>query len=120
MQRNLIASNSLRDSNRGIAMRGLNQVIRRREARTASWDGEGPGSASSFGRRFGRPPIMIKYTLPVLDALGFKREDVILSLEMRMKCGIGKRGRSNIGNKYVCTDGPVFTCEELKTLPAEY
>jgi NAD(P)H-flavin reductase len=66
------------------------------------------------------PPIMIKYTLPVLDALGFKKEDVILSLEMRMKCGIGKCGRCNIGNKYVCTDGPVFTCEELKALPAEY
>jgi NAD(P)H-flavin reductase len=39
---------------------------------------------------------------------------------MRMKCGIGKCGRCNIGSKYVCKDGPVFTREELKALPAEY
>jgi NAD(P)H-flavin reductase len=39
---------------------------------------------------------------------------------MRMKCGIGKCGRCNIGGKYVCKDGPVFTREELRALPAEY
>jgi sulfhydrogenase subunit gamma (sulfur reductase) len=66
------------------------------------------------------PPIMIKFTLLTLAKLGFSDDAIILSLEMRMKCGIGKCGRCNIGNKYVCKDGPVFTREELKALPAEY
>jgi NAD(P)H-flavin reductase len=66
------------------------------------------------------PPIMLKFTLPALTTLGFPDNAVILSLEMRMKCGIGKCGRCNIGGKYVCRDGPVFTYAELKELPAEY
>lgn len=66
------------------------------------------------------PPVMIRYTLPVLLKLGFPGEDIILSLENRMKCGIGKCGRCNIGPKYVCLDGPVFTSLELAGLPAEY
>lgn len=66
------------------------------------------------------PPIMIKFTLPVLDDLGFAPESIFLSLEMRMKCGIGKCGRCNIGHKYVCKDGPVFSFAELQRLPNEY
>jgi NAD(P)H-flavin reductase len=62
------------------------------------------------------PPIMIKYTSPVLQELGFKDEQVFLSLEMRMKCGIGKCGRCNLGSKFVCIDGPVFSQAELKEL----
>ncbi len=66
------------------------------------------------------PPIMIKFTQPVLEKLGFPPERIILSLEMRMKCGIGICGRCNIGDQYVCKDGPVFSLAELKELPAEY
>lgn len=66
------------------------------------------------------PPIMIKFTIPVLIELGFSKDDIILSLEMRMKCGIGKCGRCNIGSKYVCVDGPVFSYSQLETLPTEY
>jgi NAD(P)H-flavin reductase len=66
------------------------------------------------------PPIMIKFTLPVLTELGFPPERIISSLEMRMKCGIGICGRCNIGTEYVCKDGPVFTLEQLAGLPAEY
>lgn len=66
------------------------------------------------------PPIMLRFTNPVLLGLGFKKEDIILSLENRMKCGIGKCGRCNVGSKYVCVDGPVFTYAELEHLPAEY
>jgi sulfhydrogenase subunit gamma (sulfur reductase) len=66
------------------------------------------------------PPIMIKFTLPVLTELGFPPERIITSLEMRMKCGIGMCGRCNIGTEYVCKDGPVFTLEKLSTLPGEY
>lgn len=66
------------------------------------------------------PPIMIKFTQPVLEKLGFPPEKIILSLEMRMKCGIGKCGRCNIGDHYVCKDGPVFSLAQLKQLPPEY
>lgn len=66
------------------------------------------------------PPIMIRFTIPILLELGFQKEDIILSLENRMKCGIGKCGRCNIGPKYVCVNGPVFTYAELEQLPAEY
>jgi sulfhydrogenase subunit gamma (sulfur reductase) len=66
------------------------------------------------------PPIMIKTTIAVLEELKFKDEQILNSLEMRMKCGIGKCGRCNIGNKYVCIDGPVFSLAELKKLPNEY
>ncbi len=66
------------------------------------------------------PPVMIKFTMPELEALGFKPDQIIMSLENRMKCGIGMCGRCNVGNKYVCKDGPVFTKEELNQLPNEY
>ncbi len=66
------------------------------------------------------PPIMIKTTIAVLEELKFKDEQILNSLEMRMKCGIGKCGRCNIGDKYVCVDGPVFSLAELKQMPNEY
>lgn len=66
------------------------------------------------------PPIMIKFTLPVLTGLGFPPERIITSLEMRMKCGIGMCGRCNIGTEYVCKDGPVFSLTQLAALPNEY
>ena len=66
------------------------------------------------------PPIMIKFTLPVLDKLGFAPDAVYTTLENRMKCGVGKCGRCNIGPVYVCKDGPVFTAAQLAELPAEF
>ena len=66
------------------------------------------------------PPIMIKFTLPVLTDAGYPSERIISSLEMRMKCGIGICGRCNIGTEYVCKDGPVFTLGQLSKLPNEY
>lgn len=65
------------------------------------------------------PPAMIQFTLPVLKELGFGDEQIYLSLEMRMKCGIGKCGRCNVGSRYVCSDGPVFSQAELAGLTAE-
>jgi sulfhydrogenase subunit gamma (sulfur reductase) len=65
------------------------------------------------------PPAMIQFTLPVLKQLGFGDESVFLSLEMRMKCGIGKCGRCNLGSKYICSDGPVFSQAELLGLTGE-
>lgn len=66
------------------------------------------------------PPIMIKFTLSGLIELGFSKSQVYTTMEMRMKCGVGKCGRCNIGNKYICKDGPVFRCDELDELPDEY
>ncbi len=78
-----------------------------------------PSSANAYAIVCG-PPIMLKFTIPVLQQLGFTPERIINSLEMRMKCGIGKCGRCNIGNKYVCKDGPVFTLKQLQEMPTEY
>ena len=66
------------------------------------------------------PPIMIKFTIKALLEMGFQPSNIITTLEMRMKCGLGKCGRCNIGPYYVCKDGPVFTYEELQTMPEEY
>jgi len=66
------------------------------------------------------PPIMIKYVMEGLTRLGFRPDQIITTLEMRMKCGIGKCGRCNIGRHYVCIDGPVFSYEQLLAMPREY
>lgn len=78
-----------------------------------------PAAANSVAVVCG-PPIMIKYTLPVLERLGFSSDSIYTTLENRMKCGIGKCGRCNIGPVYVCKDGPVFTATELAALPPEF
>ena len=66
------------------------------------------------------PPIMIKFTFPVLEKLGFKDENIYTTLENRMKCGIGKCGRCNVGPMFVCKDGPVFSKVQLNALPPEF
>jgi len=59
--------------------------------------------------------------LPTPHFIRSSRVDQIwTTLELRMKCGVGKCGRCNIGSKYVCKDGPVFRCDEIDELPAEY
>ena len=49
--------------------------------------------------------------------MGFQKNQVYTTLELRMKCGIGKCGRCNIGDRYVCRDGPVFRCDQLTGCP---
>jgi len=67
------------------------------------------------------PPIMIRFTFPALEKLGFTPEQMLTTLEKRMKCGIGKCGRCNIGNLYVCRDGPVFSYAQIKSfVSSEY
>ena len=79
----------------------------------------GPASENTYAVICG-PPIMIKFTFPKLMTLKFPNERIYTSLEKRMKCGIGKCGRCNIGHLYVCKDGPVFSYEQLGKLPKDY
>jgi NAD(P)H-flavin reductase len=78
-----------------------------------------PSAANSIALVCG-PPIMIKFTLPVLEKLGFSDGAIYTTLENRMKCGLGKCGRCNVGNVYVCKDGPVFTARQVKAMPQEF
>lgn len=78
-----------------------------------------PGDAETFAIVCG-PPIMIKFTQPVLNNLGYDADHIIMSLENRMKCGIGMCGRCNIGKEFVCKDGPIFTLAQLNRMPKEY
>jgi len=78
-----------------------------------------PSSENSYAVICG-PPVMIKFTFPKLMALRFPNERIFTSLERRMKCGIGKCGRCNIGHLYVCKDGPVFSYAQLEQLPKDY
>jgi NAD(P)H-flavin reductase len=66
------------------------------------------------------PPIMIKTCIKALSEIGFKDEQIYTTVENKMKCGIGKCGRCNIGRHYVCKDGPVYSWAELRQLPQEY
>jgi NAD(P)H-flavin reductase len=60
---------------------------------------------------------MIGFVVNNLVQLGFSKENIYTTLERRMKCGIGKCGRCNIGDLYVCKDGPVFTYDLLERYP---
>lgn len=60
------------------------------------------------------PPIMMKFSIKKLIEMGFKDENIYLSMEKNMSCGIGKCGHCRIGTYYVCKDGPVFTYDKIK------
>jgi len=66
------------------------------------------------------PPVMIRFTMPVLLKLGFCEPSILTTLEMKMKCGLGKCGRCNIGHRYICKDGPVFSLAQLKEMNYEF
>jgi sulfhydrogenase subunit gamma (sulfur reductase) len=65
------------------------------------------------------PPVMIKLVIDNLISLGFSQNQIFTTLEMRMKCGIGKCGRCNVGPLYVCKDGPVFSYEQLQNIKGD-
>jgi len=62
------------------------------------------------------PPIMYRFVINELKKIGLADEHIVLSLERRMKCGVGKCGHCQINGVYVCQDGPVFTLEQLRGL----
>ena len=62
------------------------------------------------------PPVMMKFSTKKLIEMGFKEENIYLSMEKNMSCGIGKCGHCRIGTYYVCKDGPVFTYDKIKNI----
>jgi len=62
------------------------------------------------------PPVMMKFTTLKLLDIGFKPQEIYLSMEKNMSCGLGKCGHCRIGKYYICKDGPVFTYEQLKDI----
>lgn len=62
------------------------------------------------------PPVMYKYVIMALKGKRFADENIYLSLERRMKCGVGKCGHCQINNTYVCLDGPVYQYPHVKQL----
>jgi len=62
------------------------------------------------------PPIMYRFVVERLLRLGFPKEHIYMSLERMMKCGVGKCGHCAIGDKYCCTDGPVFNLSEIENI----
>jgi len=66
------------------------------------------------------PPIMIRFTLIELRNLGFADDQIVTTLEGKMKCGLGKCARCNVGAKYICQDGPVFTQEQISQLLEQF
>lgn len=73
----------------------------------------GPSSKNAISITCG-PPIMIRFAMLSLEKLGFRAEQNWVTLEAKMKCGIGKCGRCNLGGKFICTDGPVFCFAEVE------
>ncbi|MBN1327923.1 MAG: FAD/NAD(P)-binding protein [Candidatus Heimdallarchaeota archaeon] len=60
------------------------------------------------------PPIMYKFVIMDLEKMGIKSQNIYLSLERRMKCGVGKCCHCGIGDKFACLDGPVFTLDQIR------
>ncbi len=63
------------------------------------------------------PPVVYKFILRKLLDLGFSKDRIVMSLERRMKCGIGKCGHCTVGYKYTCLDGPIFTYWDVINMP---
>ena len=63
------------------------------------------------------PPVMMKHATDKLLEMGFSDENIYISMERNMSCGIGKCGHCRLGLYYVCTDGPVFSYQQIKGIP---
>jgi NAD(P)H-flavin reductase len=66
------------------------------------------------------PPIMYKFVIKCLQTLGIPDENILVSLERRMKCGVGKCGHCQINGVYVCKEGPVFNYNTIKNFPEAF
>ena len=91
--------------------RGKSGVVTERWNEAENWTG---GIAYVCG-----PPVMIRFVVEKLLRTGLKEEDIFITLERHMKCGIGKCGHCNIGGKFACVDGPVFSLREINEFPGK-
>lgn len=66
------------------------------------------------------PPVMYKFVIKSLETIGIPEENILVSLERRMKCGVGKCGHCQINGVYVCKEGPVFNYSQIKDLPEAF
>jgi NAD(P)H-flavin reductase len=66
------------------------------------------------------PPVMIHHVTLMLVELGFCLDQMWITLEARMHCGVGKCGRCNLGEKLVCMHGPVFRQDEVNGFLERY
>ena len=64
--------------------------------------------------------IVYKFVIQSLKDLKFPDKNILVSLERRMKCGVGKCGHCQINGVYVCKEGPVFNYEKVKNLPEAF
>lgn len=97
---------------------------------TPEWDGE-VGLLPDVFERLGLapdgrmvvvcgPPVMLHFMFVALEQLGYAHDQVVTTLENKMKCGVGQCGRCNIGRVLVCRDGPVFTWAQVRALPRDF
>ena len=97
---------------------------------TDGWDGEvglipdvfereGPAPDGCIVVACG-PPVMLHFLFESLEKMGYSPQQVVTTLENKMKCGVGQCGRCNVGSFYVCREGPVISWEQLRKLPADY
>jgi len=66
------------------------------------------------------PPVMYKFVIKELKGRNVPDENIIVSLERRMKCGVGKCGHCQMNGIYVCLEGPVFKYKDVKDLPEAF
>ncbi len=66
------------------------------------------------------PPVMLHFMFLSLEKLGFTPDQVVTTMENKMKCGLGQCGRCNIGSVFVCREGPVFTWAQVRALPKDF
>jgi NAD(P)H-flavin reductase len=97
---------------------------------TEDWDGE-VGMIPAVFERLGLapdrrivvacgPPVMLHFLFKTLEKTGYSPEQVITTLENKMKCGFGQCGRCNVGSFYVCRDGPVVSWKQMQALPDDF
>ena len=66
------------------------------------------------------PPIFYRFVIADLKKIGVPEQNIIVSLERRMKCGVGKCGHCQMNGIYVCKEGPVFNLADLKDIPEAF
>jgi NAD(P)H-flavin reductase len=76
---------------------------------------KGVDAENTYGLVCG-PPVMYKFVIQELLKLKIPKHQILMTLERRMKCGVGKCGHCTLGDKYCCIDGPDFPYTEIENI----